>query len=273
MSLSWSVTAFNTATQSENRIHDDETAARFGFTGGLVPGVDVFAYMTHLPRVHFGPRWLSEGRMQARFHAPTYDGRPAVTSGTAAPGEGRLKLDLSSDGRACASGWATMHTDPCPAYILPSAPAPARESRPPASPDSLAPGSVLGSLRETYTTATGLEYLEAVRETAELYDGGRLAHPGWLLRKANQILEANVRLGPWIHVESDMRLFGEVRTGGQIDVRAVVGANYETKGHRIVELDVQLLCEGSFAMCAHHIAIYERRQVRQAAGGTAQSRA
>lgn len=37
------IVAFNTAHASENRIHDDATAKRYGFAGGLVPGVDVYA--------------------------------------------------------------------------------------------------------------------------------------------------------------------------------------------------------------------------------------
>src|SRR6266478_2886357 len=43
------VSAYNTSKQSENKIHDDAVARRFGFSGGLVPGVDVMAYMMHLP--------------------------------------------------------------------------------------------------------------------------------------------------------------------------------------------------------------------------------
>ena len=43
------VSAYNTAKQSENKMHDDTMARRFGFSGGLVPGVDVMAYMMHLP--------------------------------------------------------------------------------------------------------------------------------------------------------------------------------------------------------------------------------
>ena len=42
----YSVNAYNLAKNSENKIHDDSVARRFGFQGGLVPGVDVFAYMT-----------------------------------------------------------------------------------------------------------------------------------------------------------------------------------------------------------------------------------
>ena len=53
------VSAFNTAHDSENKIHDDATARRFGFGGGLVPGVDVYGYMTHMPVARWGRAWLS----------------------------------------------------------------------------------------------------------------------------------------------------------------------------------------------------------------------
>ena len=38
------VNAFNLSAASENKIHDDTVARRFGFTGALVPGVEVYAY-------------------------------------------------------------------------------------------------------------------------------------------------------------------------------------------------------------------------------------
>src|SRR3990167_8711712 len=74
MPLIRTLTAFNTATASENRIHADDVASRFGFTGGLVPGVDVFAYMAHAPVALWGRDWLSEGRIRAKFGKPVYDG-------------------------------------------------------------------------------------------------------------------------------------------------------------------------------------------------------
>src|SRR5579871_6445595 len=46
------VEAYNTAKLSENKMHDDTVARKFGFSGGLVPGVDVMAYMMHLPVAH-----------------------------------------------------------------------------------------------------------------------------------------------------------------------------------------------------------------------------
>ena len=48
------VQARNLSHASENKIHDDDVARRFGFQGGLVPGVEVYAYMTHLPAARWG---------------------------------------------------------------------------------------------------------------------------------------------------------------------------------------------------------------------------
>ena len=71
------VEAYNTAKQSENKMHDDNVARRFGFSGGLVPGVDVFAYMMHVPLARWGRDFLSRGLIEARFIKPVYDGETA----------------------------------------------------------------------------------------------------------------------------------------------------------------------------------------------------
>jgi len=64
------VQAFNTAKLSENKMHDDTVAKRFGFSGGLVPGVDVMAYMMHLPVTKWGRAFLERGLIEARFVKP-----------------------------------------------------------------------------------------------------------------------------------------------------------------------------------------------------------
>ncbi|MEA2873791.1 MAG: hypothetical protein QOH67_3767, partial [Hyphomicrobiales bacterium] len=65
--LTHSARAFNLSASSENKIHDDATAQRFGFRGALVPGVEVFAYMAHVPVAHFGRQWLERGAAECRF--------------------------------------------------------------------------------------------------------------------------------------------------------------------------------------------------------------
>ena len=75
------VQAYNTAKQSENKMHDDTVAKRFGFSGGLVPGVDVMAYMMHLPVAKWGRAFLERGLIDARFVKPVYDGEIAELNG------------------------------------------------------------------------------------------------------------------------------------------------------------------------------------------------
>ena len=74
MTVLYRVRARNLATTSTNKIHDDTVARRFGFAGGLVPGVDVYAYATHPVVEHFGSEWLANGAMTVRFEHPVYDG-------------------------------------------------------------------------------------------------------------------------------------------------------------------------------------------------------
>ena len=78
--MPYSIVAFNTAKASENKMHDDTVARKFGFTGGLVPGVEVFAYMSHVPLQAWGRAFLERGRMEARFAKPVYEGDTATVA-------------------------------------------------------------------------------------------------------------------------------------------------------------------------------------------------
>src|ERR1700758_5307792 len=100
------VSAYNTAKESENKIHDDATARRFGFTGGLVGGVHVYAYMTHLPVAHWGRAWLERGTGDCRFRKPVYEGDIAEI--VAGETDGALSLNVISRGELCATGSAAL---------------------------------------------------------------------------------------------------------------------------------------------------------------------
>src|SRR5487761_36553 len=113
--LSYSVEAYNAASASENRIHDDAVARRFGFRGGLVPGVDVYGYMTHLPVLRWGRIWLERGTAECRFLRPVYDGDIA-TVGAEETAQG-LALRVESHGEVCATGAAGL---PAEAAAIPA---------------------------------------------------------------------------------------------------------------------------------------------------------
>src|SRR5437763_2133348 len=100
------VQAYNTAKLSENKMHDDTVAKRFGFSGGLVPGVDVMAYMMHLPVAKWGRDFLQRGLIEARFIKPVYDGE--LTDVTGEESDGVIALEVKSRGELCASGSASL---------------------------------------------------------------------------------------------------------------------------------------------------------------------
>ena len=72
------VKARNTAEGGENRIHDDEVARQYGFRGGLVPGVTVYAYLTYPLVAAFGPAWLERGTASVRFTKPVLEGEEVL---------------------------------------------------------------------------------------------------------------------------------------------------------------------------------------------------
>src|ERR1700691_2075959 len=109
------VSAYNTAKSSENKIHDDATAKRFGFKGGVVGGVYVYSYMSHLPVQRWGRAWLERGTGEARFGKPVYEGDIAEI--TAVEDADGMSLQVNSGGVLCATGRAGL-PDAAPALPL-----------------------------------------------------------------------------------------------------------------------------------------------------------
>ncbi len=265
--LTHEISAFNLSAASENKIHDDTVAQKFGFQGGLVPGVEVYAYMTNLPVRHFGTDWLSGGMAECRFQKPVYYGRVAVASGVP-EADGSLTLKVESESVLCGSGTASMgHGKTAPdiaGYQV--ATLPDYDARPDAAPESLVEGQIMGTFRQSMDADELTQYLADVREDLTLYSDQRIVHPGWLLRLGNRALAMNVKLGPWIHVGSRLDNFAIARYGDTVEARATVAKQYEHKGHRFVELDVLLVANGETALAQiDHTAIYRPRQVAEAA--------
>ncbi len=254
------VVAFNTAKASENRIHDDSVARAFGFTGGLVPGVDVYAYMAHAAVARWGRAWLERGTAQCRFGKPVYDG--AVARVTAVPEGDGIAIAVRSGGEDCASGGAALPAaEPAPAASDWADPPEPPEARPAASEESLAVGRALAIRKLTVTPDFAAQYCADVRETDAIYAREGLVHPGTVLRVCNWVLTHNVVMGPWIHVGSAVRNFAVGQVGGTLTARAAVTGNYAHKGHMFVELDVGVLCDGAVIARVAHTAIWKPRQV------------
>jgi len=262
--LSYTIEAYNVSHASENKIHDDTIARKLGFTGGLVPGVEVFAYASHLPVERWGRTFLERGELSAKFGKPVYDGRLATATATEAT-DGSLHLRVESEGVECATGTAVR---PASARKMPSAssyeykaPPSNLADRPPADEASLAVGNILATAPSVLDREKHETYLHDVRETNDIYAREGIAHPGILLRLCNSALRENVVLPPWIHVGSTMQNFSVARVGEALSARARVVANYDRKGHRLVDLDCLLLAGERPVAHVLHTAIYKLRHL------------
>jgi len=253
------LTAFNTAKQSENKMHDDTVARRFGFSGGLVPGVDVMAYMMHLPVQRWGRDFLERGLIEARFVKPVYDGEDAVVSGSES--DGVLTIEVETRGEVCATGTASLPASAPSIALADFRQVAAVAERKPVSSASYELGQWLGTVPRAWAGEAASDYLADIRETDPIYVREGLGHPGLLQRVMNKVLVDNAILGPWIHVGSRMQLLAAARVSDEIMARARVTGNYEKKGHRFVELDALVVGNGTTPLAhCQHVAIYQPRE-------------
>lgn len=264
------VRARNTSADSENRIHDDEVAARYGFRGGLVPGVTLYGYMT-VPLVErFGLDWLSRGAMQIRFQKPVYEGDEVILRGEIDKGSDALRVTLRAErdgGEVCATAVANIGGESPFASELcienySAVPLPSLEERPVATREVFVPGADIGTLTERLNLPDAA-FLAQIDERLPIYAGDEaVGHPAYLLGLMNQALVRNFRLGPWIHVASELVNHSVARDGEVILVRGRIRECFERKGHEFVVLDFLVLSEdGRAVQQVRHTAIYRPKFV------------
>ena len=262
----WQGVAFNQATASENKIHSDAVARQYGFRGGLVPGVSVYAYLVHPALESFGLFWLERGTATVALKKPLYDGRP-------------FRVELESEGASayagevcdeagvvCAEGRVALGDGGGAPVRRGDAPPP--DDRPEATRANLEElrQGPLGALRLRWTGEGSMDrYTSALDDMPDLVrpDRGGFAHPAFSLGLANTALSANVRLGPWIHVSSEVRHHGAIPQGSALCVESRVTGLFEAGGHEFVDLDVAVFRDDVAVLSTSHRAIYRIRPAKQ----------
>ncbi len=261
------VSAVATSDAWENKIHEDGLAREFGFRGGLVPGVTVYSWMTRPVVAALGAAWLDHGTFSVRFAKPIYFGQPAtVRTSVAAHSRDEVTIQaraVNDEDEVCAT--ATMGLPLVPLLTRPDLaayPAAALPAvRPSASRAFLESHPVLGTPRLILERGVMDAFLLKVGETLTMYRGADAAvHPGFYLDQANRALDRNVRVSPWIHVESHGQHLSAARVGERLETRARVKGLFQGKGHEFVELDLLLVAEGTRPVASiRHVAIYQLR--------------
>ncbi|MEN8159276.1 MAG: hotdog fold domain-containing protein [Myxococcota bacterium] len=263
--VSWSAEAWNPVPESENRIHSDDVAKAYGFRGGLVPGVTVSAYLLHPAAVAWGRDWVERGRAHVVVHSPVYDGerfRVEVENARADGYEARL---FDPHGVHCASAEVTLPAEaPAPPKRR-GDPVVARDaSRPTASREVMEALRRDGMLALPARWSEGAEITRYLRDPAAMapvYHEPGPANPSFLLGLTNWVLGGNVKMSPWLHLETRSQHHRAVEPGTKLVVEAAIADLFEKKGHEFVDVDVAIYpeAEDEAAASVRLRAIYRLR--------------
>lgn len=240
--VSWEARAWNPVPESENRIHSDEVARAHGFRGGLVPGVVVSAYLLHPAAVAWGSDFAARGRAHVRVDSPVYDGeRFRVEVDDASPHGYDARL-VDEHGVAGARAEVALPDDP--------GEAPRRRDDPPLARDLERPrasrrvmeelrASGLGALRARFDAGAEMtSYLRDPQCMAPVYAREGLASPAFVLGLSNWALAGNVRMSPWLHLETHSRSFAPIPRGCELVVESAIADLFERRGHEFVDVEV-----------------------------------
>ena len=229
--------------EAANKIHDDDVARQFGFTGALVPGVELFARITTPLVDAWGEQWLSGGRIDVRFRRPVYDGEELLVEVQ----DDRLTV-TGPDGEVRCLG-SVSRTAERPdltgfAEVAPAAPV----ADPVVGP--------FGSVHEPVTVEQNEWYLDAVGEPLALYRDHAWAQPGMLIKAVHRLLTRNVALGPWIHTASECRFLGVARLPAVVTSHGRVTSVGRRGRNDEVRYDALVLADGEPVMHVVHTALY-----------------
>ena len=234
------VTAQNFSEVSENRMHSDEVAQRFGFKGALVPGVAIYGHLT-LPFVdQLGVEWLSSSHDAVRLIKPAYH-------------DDALTLDLSSlqgadDGATqlvqCHNAEGTLLAELRSQAARPLADAATAtnaltnstktQGRPEITWETVTPLEPFNRWQYTVSAEENARYASEIADTLPVYQ--EYAHPHHMLSLANQVLMREYEMPAWIHVGSETLRHAAVRVGDVLDIQAVPTEKWERKGHQFIRL-------------------------------------
>lgn len=264
--------AVNSASESENKIHDDAEALKYGYRGGLVPGVTLYAYLTQLAAPYFGPDWLARGVSSVRLLRPVYEGETVVCS--AAPGEreGTLSLDLTcarEDGTVCADGAAWLPAAVAADALAGAPDLPDRapdQPLPRLTPETIPLGVPLAPLDMRFTSEQAHAYAKETADPAPWWRdgsplGAALLPPGVIAGRQARLLRHNFTFGPSIHVASAITHLAPARADARYRTGGVIRETFERKGNQYLVLDALTTADGVPVARIRHTSIFQVRTV------------
>lgn len=248
--------ARNFAEASENKIHSDDIAKRFGFTGALVPGVTVFGHLAWPLTQRLGASWLqaswvTTGFIKPAYHSETISLLDRESGGDSVVVECRNTADVLLATLECTLKHTQSGVDPHAHVRGGTGP----DDRVEIGWDTVHVDEPFALYQWQPDDALNREYAARVDDDTELFRQGVL-HPHAILSQANQVLVRRFVMPAWIHTGSELRFRRLLRVGDAIEVRAVPLEKWERKGHQYIKLYVAYVVDGEIATEIWHTAIF-----------------
>lgn len=268
--VNWRARALNQVPESDNRIHSDELAKAYGFTGALVPGVTLSCYLVHPAVEAWGLSWLQRGAAHVTIKSPLYDEQEfeVVVNGTA----NTYRAELFCDNKVCAEGQISL---PCEVPVAPvkrnDAPIRADYIAPAVSRDVMEAFKAYGCPSRSFEWSADHEMAVYLREQSQMsavhrtdrQDGsGAYANLSFLLGCANRHFAAIARMSPWIHLETCSQNFRAVPLGTTLISEMRVLNLFTKKGHEFADCEFNLFSvdDDSCVCSIRQRAIYLMRE-------------
>lgn len=257
------ILALNDATDSENRIHSDEIAAKYGFTGALVSGVNVFGYMTQPLVRAFGEEFLQRGILDVIFLKPAYQDDLLTITTSEAKTETRKRNCITNITNEKGVELAKLET-----WLPLELPQVNKLAEIDGCADELTRTEIAWDLVELHKPAPSYlwqpsaqdnqDHVMVQRDNAQCYQGeNAYIHPYFLLDACNRAFMRMFILPAWIHVGSKIIIRAPLKVGQSITVKTIPIDKWERKGHQFIKLYIAMLVNNSVAVEVEHTAIFK----------------
>ncbi|MGB1342111.1 MAG: hypothetical protein ACPHAN_01215 [Pseudomonadales bacterium] len=274
MTLSFSGIAHNQSPNSQNQIHSDEMAQRYGFKGGLVPGVTLSAYLTQPGVLRWGTEFLNRGFAEIKVVRPVYDTRPfdvAVTLLDEKTYSAKLIDETGSVRAESRVGLRVQSSElelpkPLGLQQLPDVFDP-----PLATPETFRELKAKGCFATRYRWHAGhamASYFldpasmpSVLRVDTDVSSAEGYANTSFILGCANWIFAANALMNPWVHLQTTHHNFAAITPETEVLAEMVVLDLFERRGHQFADIRVGLFDASSLQPLAEieQRAIYQLR--------------
>lgn len=268
--------AYNQVPDSDNRIHSDELAREYGFSGALVPGVTVSAYLIQPAVEKWGLEWLNRGQAHVIVTSPLYDAAEFAVQ-TEWDGDSYQAV-LISDGNKNASASVSLQVvDPRHDIGRRGDPdMPDNYLGPQASYETMLSLQRNGCMAKKFLWSADHEMARYFRSQSAMppllrTDGeagsGGFANMSFLLGCANRHFAAAASMSPWVHLETRSQNYQAVPLDTPLISEMRVLNLFSKKGHEFADCEFTLFrADNGHCVCTiEQRAIYRLR----APGGTA----